>query len=240
MKIVLISDLHLSPDTLNANNEFAQLMQQWQSEIDALYILGDFFDFWCGDDDDNIFIRQIKTIFSNFTQHKPIYFMVGNHDFGLGKKFARSTGIKIIRDATVIKVADNLILLSHGDRFCTLDKGHQKLRFFLHNRFVVSILGYTPLAWRYKIKEKLEKKSGAVYNIKPQETYLVVNSTIVKFAKKYGANIVIHGHTHNPGKYEIPTDNGSIIRYEIPDWTDREPGGYIVIENNNIDLIMSK
>ncbi|MCX8514115.1 MAG: UDP-2,3-diacylglucosamine diphosphatase [Burkholderiales bacterium] len=237
MKIVLISDLHLAPETLSANNKFAQLMQQWQHEIDALYILGDFFDSWCGDDDDNLFIQQIKNIFTNFTKHKPIYFMVGNHDFVLGKRFAQATGVEIIADETVVKIADNLILLSHGDRFCSLDKGHQKLRFFLYNRFILSLLTKIPLSWRYKIKEKLKKKSEAVYNAKPQETYLVVNKTILKFANKYGANIVIHGHTHNPGKYQVASPEKNIVRYEIPDWADRDPGGYILINNNNIDIM---
>jgi len=89
MKLAFVSDLHLSPETHISNKMFLDLLNQWRDELDALYILGDFFDYWLGDDDSNEFISTIKESFANFTKFKPIYFIGGNHDFAIGKRFCR-------------------------------------------------------------------------------------------------------------------------------------------------------
>lgn len=238
MKLAFISDLHLSPDTPENNQILFDLLKSWQYTLDGLYILGDFFDYYLGDDDNNEFTRSIKEAFSEFTKHAPIYFLVGNHDFGLGPIFAHETGIKIIQDLTIIKVASNTILLSHGDTFCTLDVKYQRMKKVLQNPLLMFILRKTPLSWRYKLKELLEKKSASAFNSMPQDTYHVVDETITKFAATHKANIVIHGHTHKPGCYIIETGNLPIKRYEIPDWADRAPGGYIMLENENISVVM--
>lgn len=237
MKLAFISDLHLSPETFNNNQLFYGLIKKWQIEVDALYILGDFFDYWLGDDDDNIFIREMKSVFKEFTQLKPIYFIGGNHDFALGKKFAAETGITRIPDLTTIAVGPNRILLSHGDAFCTLDIAYQKMKWILQNKFIVWLLLKTPLSLRYKIKEKLENKSSAGFNTKSPETYLVVDETIAEIAHKQNANVVIHGHTHLPNRYSVKSPyRNDLLRFEIPDWTDRNPGGYILVDGTKIKI----
>ena len=236
MKLAFISDLHLSENTSTKNHLFYSLIEKWKNELDALYILGDFFDFWCGDDDDNAFIRETKLSLKSFSQKNPIYFITGNHDFGIGKKFAKETGISIIKDLSTIKIANNTILLSHGDVFCSLDISHQRMKIILQNPLVIFVLRHLPLSWRYKIKAKLEHKSSQQFNSKPQKTYLVVDETIIKLASKCMANIVIHGHTHKPNVYEIKTSYGNISRFEIPDWKDNQPGGYIMLEDNLITI----
>lgn len=236
MKLAFISDLHLSPDTPQNNQLLFNLLKSWQHNLDALYILGDFFDYYLGDDDNNEFTLSIKKAFSEFTKHTPIYFIGGNHDFGLGPIFVRETGVKIIRDLTTIKVANNTILLSHGDAFCTLDIKYQRMKKVLQNPLLMYILRKTPLSWRYKLKEALENKSASVFNAEPDETYHVVDSTISRIAKQKEANIVIHGHTHKPGRYLINAGDLTIERYEIPDWADRNGGGYIMLEDENIQI----
>ena len=236
MKIAFISDLHLSPTTPHANKIFAELMIKWQAELDALYILGDFFDYWLGDDDSNDFIINIKNIFKQFTKHKPIYFITGNHDFGLGKVFVRETGITKLRDCSILKSGNNRILLSHGDVFCSLDIQYQRMKTILQNPILIAIGRKTPLSWRHKLKEFLENKSAASFNLKPAHTYHVVDDTVIEIAKKHKANIVIHGHTHRPGKYEIIRDSYTVNRFEIPDWADRNPGGYILLTDGNLKV----
>jgi UDP-2,3-diacylglucosamine hydrolase len=236
LKLAFISDLHLSPDTPENNQILFNLLESWQQSLDGLYILGDFFDYYLGDDDNNEFMLSIKHAFREFTRHTPIYFLVGNHDFGVGKIFVHETGITIIRDLTTIKVANNTILLSHGDTFCTLDVKYQRMKKILQNPILMYILRKTPLSWRYKLKDTLEKKSANAFNSMPQDTYHVVDSTIINFAKQKHANIVIHGHTHKPGRYLIKADNLTIIRHEIPDWADRDGGGYIMLEDDNIHI----
>jgi UDP-2,3-diacylglucosamine hydrolase len=236
LKLAFISDLHLSPNTPDNNQILFNLLESWQHNLDGLYILGDFFDYYLGDDDNNEFTLSIKNAFRKFTKYTPIYFIVGNHDFGLGRGFAKETGIKIIRDLTTIKVANNTIMLSHGDTFCTLDIKYQRMKKILQNPLLKYILRKTPLSWRYKLKETLENKAAGDFNAMPQDTYHVVDNTIIKFAKPRHANIVIHGHTHKPGHYSIKMDSSTIERYEIPDWADRDGGGYIMIEDDKIQL----
>ncbi len=237
MKLAFISDLHLSPDTPGNNQILFNLLKSWQHDLNGLYILGDFFDYYLGDDDNNEFTLSVKKAFNDFTKHTPIYFLVGNHDFGLGPIFARETGIQVIRDLTTLKVASNTILLSHGDTFCTLDVKYQRMKKILQNPILMYILRLTPLSWRYKLKDTLEKKSASAFNEMPQDTYHVVDSTIIKLAKQKQANIVIHGHTHKPGRYLIAADGLTTIeRYEIPDWADRSGGGYIMLEDNDINI----
>lgn len=235
MKLVFISDLHLAPETKEHNQIFFELLEQWQGKIDSLYILGDFFDYWIGDDDDNQFIRDIKSQLRKFSIKTPIYFKGGNHDFAIGRRFAGETGIKLIPDMHTIKNGTDTILLSHGDTFCTLDVGYQKMKRILQNPITIFVCKLFPLSIRYKIKEKLENKSKQQTNTKPEAVYHVVEDSIIEYAAKAKANIVIHGHTHKPGSYSINTSNGTIIRrYEIPDWQDHLPGGYIILSGNDI------
>ncbi len=237
MRLIFISDLHLSPNTIAANQKFYQLLEQWYGKIDGLYILGDFFDYWIGDDDENQFTKEISSQFAKFSKLHPIYFRGGNHDFALGKIFAKKSGIHLIPDLHTIKVEDKTILLSHGDTFCTLDIGYQKLKSIIQNPIVMFILKKIPLSWRYKLKELLEKKSHTTHNMKPEHYYMVVNETIHTLAKQSHANIVIHGHTHRPGCYTSNLNNHQITRYEIPDWQDNPIGGYIELFENKINII---
>ena len=234
MKLAFISDLHLSEKTIESNQIFFNLMEKWQNELDALYILGDFFDYWLGDDDNNAFIATIEQTLKNFT--KPIYFIHGNHDFGIGPDFAKRTGVNLIKDCSVINVGKNKILLSHGDVFCTLDKSYQRFKKFIRNPILLMLLRKTPLKWRLKLKNSLEHGATKQFNQKPATTYLVVDETIARTAQKLQANVVIHGHTHNPGYYLIKSTYGTIARFEIPDWTDRKPGGYVLVEDQNIRI----
>lgn len=238
MKIIFISDLHLSPNTKEANQVFYKLLEYWKGNIDALYILGDFFDYWLGDDDNNEFIQEIKLNLKEFSKSTLVYFKGGNHDFAVGRRFAKETGINLIKDMHTIQVGTNTILLSHGDTFCTLDIAYQKMKKILQNPVTIFIGKLLPLRTRYKIKEMLEHKSGEQTNTKPQHIYHVVDETIIQYAHKAGANIVIHGHTHNPGEYSILLANGNKLkRFEIPDWQDHLAGGYIQLEDESIKII---
>jgi len=238
MKIAFISDLHLSPQTSEANQVFYNLMQKWKNELDALYILGDFFDYWLGDDDDNDFINQIKVTLKHFSLKAPIYFIGGNHDFGIGKKFAKETGISILKDCTLLNVNNYRILLSHGDVFCSLDIGYQRMKKILQNPITMFILRKIPLSWRYKLKDMLKNKSSSTsYNPYNQHIYQVVDNTVAQFAKKYKADVVIHGHTHKPNYYHVKLDDNIVItRIKIPDWVNRKPGGYVILEDTTIKI----
>lgn len=240
MKLAFISDLHLSPYTAQSNQIFFDLLMKWRRSLDGLYILGDFFDYYLGDDDNNDFITSVKQALMEFNTYVPTHFMVGNHDFAVGNSFAKETGVNLISDLSSIKVDGHTILLSHGDTFCTLDVKYQRLKKILRNPLLIYILRQTPLSWRYKLKEILENKSAETFNKEAASTYLVVDDTISKIANKTAANTVIHGHTHNPGLYRITSGDQVICRYEIPDWKDHYPGGYVMLENGQFSIFIPK
>lgn len=239
--IIFISDLHLSPKTNNNNQLFYSLLKAWQEKADALYILGDFFDYWLGDDDNNEFIAEIKQNLKSFTHHKPIYFIRGNHDFAVGKKFAHETGITLLPEHYVVNLQGKKILLTHGDSFCTLDINYQRMKKIIQNPLIVAILRRTPLSWRYKIKEFLEHKSSQTFhNQASTEIYKVTKESIVEATKKYKVGIIIHGHTHKPGLYNIHDKSlaHEILRVELPDWVDRNPGGYVCLSQGNFIITL--
>lgn len=223
MNYIFISDLHLDESTPNKTQYFKLFMQKIENDTDRLYILGDFFDFWCGDDDRNDFIDDVKGILLNFK--KPIFFLGGNHDFIVGKRFAKETHITLLKELSVIHTPKHNILISHGDVFCSLDLNHQKFRSLIQNPIIILMLKLLPLHIRHKIKNKLKNKSHHTYNNHPKETYLPVDETILKFCKEKNANLVINGHSHLPNFYNIK--NSDIKRIEIPDWVDRSYGGYV-------------
>lgn len=236
MKIAFISDLHLSARSFDNNQLFYALLTKWQDELDALYILGDMFDYWLGDDDQNTFIQEVESTLKRFAQAKPIYFIGGNHDFGIGQSFAHRTGIQILQDCAIITVGDRRILLSHGDVFCTLDIKYQRMKKILQHPLMIAMLRKVPLAWRIKLKDKLEHESVRAFNTEPAATYYVVDDAVSAAAAEHGADVVIHGHTHHPGRYVIAGATGSVTRFEIPDWVERTAGGYVLLDDNKITI----
>ncbi|MDD3266956.1 MAG: UDP-2,3-diacylglucosamine diphosphatase [Burkholderiales bacterium] len=234
MKLVFISDLHLAPNTPDKNQIFYQLLDNLNGGIDALYILGDFFDHWLGDDDMTPFAKEMMLHLSNFAKSTPTYFRGGNHDFAVGKNFAKKTNIKLIPDMHSIYTGKHKILLSHGDTFCTLDIGYQKMKKIIQNKFVVWLLLKTPLSWRYKIKDKMEQGSKNSNKIpKPDYIYNVVDESIIEYANQYGADTIIHGHTHHPGHYTV---NDKVDRYETPDWEDNPAGAYLLYDDGEFSF----
>jgi UDP-2,3-diacylglucosamine hydrolase len=236
MKAIFISDLHLDENSLAKNNTLLQYLENWQGKVAALYILGDFFDYWLGDDDDNAFIRQIKLSFRKFSQTTPIYFIGGNHDFALGKKFAEQSGITILKDCSTIHLDDKPFLISHGDIFCSLDINYQRLKNILQNPITIFLLTKTPLSFRRKIKNRLEKKSNDCYNPKNSKIYNVVDRTIAKYIIDKNVTGVIHGHTHNPGYYSVKASGQLVPRIELPDWAGSNTGGYLMYDNGNFEF----
>jgi UDP-2,3-diacylglucosamine hydrolase len=128
--------------------------------------------------------------------------------------------------------------LSHGDVFCSLDIGYQRMKKILQNPITMFILRKIPLSWRYKLKDMLKNKSSSTsYNPYNQHIYQVVDNTVAQFAKKYKADVVIHGHTHKPNYYQVKLDDNIVItRIEIPDWVNRKPGGYVILEDTTIKI----
>jgi len=231
-----ISDLHLDENSQNSLNLFSHLVDKYIINANSLYILGDFFEYWIGDDAITPFQKKILDILKKLKDHSvSVYFMHGNRDFLISKNFIKLTNCKVLVDPSIIKLNNKNILLSHGDIFCTLDYKHQAYRKFIRNKMVQFLLMQCPLHLRYKLANylrNLNKNKELSINIK----YDVVQSIINKTMLQHNAEILIHGHTHAPSIHQFNFEHKLLKRIVLGSWDSK---AYILHHsmNNNFKLI---
>lgn len=226
---LFISDLHLDPAFPKVTNTFFYFLDHVAKGAQALYILGDFFESYCGDDDDSPFIAMIANALRRISATGlPIFFMHGNRDFLIGKSFAKRAGVTLLTDPTLITLYNQSVLLLHGDSLCIDDKSHQRFRKIVHNPIVQRLFLSLPLSVRQKIAAQLRAGSKTDNTTKPAY-FLDVNETAVRNAlTKYHATKMIHGHTHKP--QNTPT------RIVLDAW--HEHGNYLQVDDEgNMELI---
>lgn len=205
---MFISDLHLQDLNEPAVFAFKKLLTAAISNADALYILGDFFNTWIGDDDDSEFIQMIINLFKTATsQNFPIYFMHGNRDFLVGSCLAAQCGFHMLPDPTVIHLYGQRLLLMHGDSLCTFDHLHQLWFKFSRHRFNHKISTLIPLAWRRRLATFLRNRSQQHQRHKTHYQLDVNPTKVTTLLDQYSASILIHGHTHRPGIHLLGQQN---------------------------------
>lgn len=215
---LFLSDTHLQPSTPLANKCVLQLLQQSHS-ADAVYILGDFFEFWVGDDDNSAFNEQIMSAIWQLTeQNVPVYIMRGNRDFLLGQRFAQQTGATLIKDPTLIECYGQKVLLMHGDSLCTLDTKHQAFRRKTHNPCYIKLFGWLPLWLRRRIAKRVRHISYQRGITLPDEIMDVTEQEVVNVMRQYQADLMIHGHTHRPAIHQHRVDDRRISRVVLGSW----------------------
>lgn len=215
MSTYFISDLHLQA----AHPEHIDILSRWLKEqakhADALYILGDFFDVWIGDDDNSAFANQVKALLRLFTDSGiPTYFMRGNRDFAIGRTFAEQTGVVLLNDPTVITLYQQNVLLTHGDYLCIDDKKHQALRHKIHHTNLVNRLLKLPLFIRRLIARWARNQSRKHTRHTDLSIQDVNRAFVLEQMQKYQTNMLIHGHTHRPAIHEL-NDKKRIV---LADW----------------------
>ncbi len=223
-----ISDLHLHQSRPSVTENFFHFLETEAASAEALYILGDFFEVWAGDDDPNPHHQKVMQALAHFskTHHIPVYFMRGNRDFLIDKRFAKATGCILIPDPTTIELYGKRIVLMHGDSLCTGDRAHQRFRKFSQNPFIRKLfLILFPFSWRLKIATGIRQKSqraGAMrenVHINKQTNPFDVNQEAVKkVLLQSDSNCLIHGHTHKPGIHEFTLDNVKKKRIVLGEW----------------------
>lgn len=218
--VVFISDLHLNPDEPWISERFSQFISWASVSVKTVYILGDFFHAWAGDDSLDTWSSGIATQLRSLTDKGiSVYFMAGNRDFLLGKEFAELTGWKILYEPTTIQLDNKKILLVHGDRYCTKDASHQRFRKITRNRLFSFVFLSLPLRFRLNLVDKIRKKSSAIKTLSTEQMD-VVTTDMLKHLTKYKAEIVVHGHTHKPGEFPLKSDSGDYTRFVLSDWDD--------------------
>lgn len=219
MSVLFISDLHLEAERPEITRAFLHFLSTRARTAQALYILGDFFEAWIGDDGMDEFQHSIARALRELSDHGTrIYLMHGNRDFLIGQAFCREAGCTLLRDPSLIDLGGEKILLMHGDSLCTLDAAYMKLRRWLRNPLTLFILRNLPLASRHKLARKLRKESRAQTRMKASEIVDVTPAEVEKIMRGKGVRILIHGHTHRPAVHELEIDGRPARRIVLGDW----------------------
>lgn len=212
MVTYFISDLHLEKGFPTITEKFTQFLHEKASQADALYILGDFFEAWIGDDDDDPFALSILKELSDLASKGiPIYFIRGNRDLLVGQEFATKTGCKVLDDPSVIDLYGTPTLISHGDIYCIDDLAHQAFRQQLLNPLFRQMVAQKPLAERRAIAKELRQRSKDRMQTLAQEIMDVNENAVRESLKNHQVKTLIHGHTHRPGHYKVGNEEERIV-----------------------------
>jgi len=199
MSTYFISDLHLQESHTKLNQNFFAFLEKIKNDAKKLYILGDLFETWIGDDDESPFHNKVIDKIKSLSEKGiKVYLMHGNRDFHLGKRFAKACRAKLISDPSIIVIENERICLTHGDLLCSDDKTYLWFRCWSRFWFVRRWFLHLPLKKRRALADNARNKSRE-YQKDINETITDVNETTVKkWFKRYKVNTIIHGHTHRP------------------------------------------
>jgi len=229
--ILLISDLHLEEERPDITRAFLHFLDTRARQAEALYILGDFFEVWIGDDAMTPFQRSIAQALRRLADSGTrIYLMHGNRDFLLGKAFCREAGCTLLGDPHTVELAGEKVLLMHGDSLGTLDIGYQKMRRLLRNPLSLFILRNLPLDTRHRLARKLRSESRSQTRMKASDIVDVTPDEVQRVMARYGVKTLIHGHTHRPDVHALQVDGQPAKRIVLGDW-DKQGWALQVDEN---------
>ena len=218
--ILFISDLHLALDKPEITRRFLNFLEKRACQASALYILGDLFDAWIGDDDPTPPNFKIRSQLNQLTQSgTAVYFQPGNRDFLLGKRFCLETGITLLNDYAVIDLMGSATLLTHGDLLCTDDLPYQAFRTKSHTLEWQENVLSKPLLIRllaarwYRFRSYLHKRK------KSQSIMDVNQETVERVMQEHGCLRLIHGHTHRPNIHDFLINNHAAQRFVLSAWS---------------------
>ena len=232
-KTYFIADLHLSENRPHLLALFRQFMQEQAPEAEKLYILGDLFDFWIGDDEQSDLISEVQQLIRHLTeQGVPCYFQHGNRDFLIGKKFANACGLTLLPTYQVIDLYGTPTLLCHGDTLCVDDVKYQHYRKKVHQKWRQWLFLHLPLKVRLNIAEKIRAKSRQDKQLKSTEIMDVNAAFVQKMFAQFHVTQMIHGHTHRQKHHEIPPHFHRIV---LGDWG--ETSSLLEVTPHSIEFI---
>ncbi|NAW34790.1 UDP-2,3-diacylglucosamine diphosphatase [Halomonas alimentaria] len=229
MATLLISDLHLHPGAPEITEGFLRWLEERACGSDALYILGDFFEAWIGDDLLDLagvdpsgnadlaarIARALKRLAEYGTE---IFLMHGNRDFLLGERFAREAGATLLEDPSVVELGGKPVLLMHGDSLCTRDEAYQAFRTQARHPLWQQQVLSMPIDQRVALASQLRAQSGEANSNKAEDIMDVTPEEVVKVMAEHGVTTLIHGHTHRPAVHELEVDGQPAQRFVLGDW----------------------
>ncbi len=237
MATYFISDLHLSAKKPHLSEIFLKFLNTDAKNADALYILGDLFETWLGDDNrDPHNVRIIEALAAFSDTGIPLYYMHGNRDFLIGEQFTVESHCHLLPDPVVVDLYNTPVLLTHGDLLCTLDTQYQRFRKFIRHPLIKKLLLSFPLSWRQKISAYLR---SAPPNPPSKERIVnrkwdVTSEAVYQMLREHNAFTLVHGHTHKLGIHDFVLDNHPAKRIVLGDWGDK--GNFLIFKPNDIEF----
>ena len=227
--LLFISDLHLSPAIPHTVAAFTHFIEVTAVSAQAVYILGDLFEYWIGDDElvTPWVTKQCELMRSLSARGIALYIMHGNRDFLLGPRFAAAAGATLLSDPFVLEAFHHKLVLTHGDALCTLDLGYQRFRRITRQRWIQRCFLSCPLAWRLALARKLRQRPMQVQTRNPM--WDVTADAVAQLFEDSHTHTMIHGHTHLPARHL----QGNNQRWVLPDWDldqGAARGGYLQLD----------
>jgi UDP-2,3-diacylglucosamine hydrolase len=230
-----ISDLHLSADRPDITRCLLEFLHNKAPYADALYILGDLFEMWIGDDDVNAFTLEVAQAFKALADKGiAIYFIHGNRDFLIRTHFAQRAGFKLLPEQCVVDLYGKPTLIMHGDELCIADLEYQKFRRKARGWWWPRLMLSLPLSTRRKIAEKGRKTSQSNQQKLSQEIMDVSQSEVITVMHAHKVSRLIHGHTHRPAIHDLEIDGQGAQRIVLGDWYDQ--GSILKVTADSLDL----
>jgi len=219
MTTLFISDLHLEASQPEIGEQFLSFLSGEAREAEALYILGDLFEVWLGDDDPNPYYGQMKTALRELVDAGvPVSFMHGNRDFTIGETFASETGVSILADPVVIKLYGQDVLLCHGDALCTDDVHYQQVRAMTRNPEWQAMMFAKSIEERIAFATQARQESIERGESMNDEIMDVNQDAVAALLTEHGVDTMLHGHTHRPAVHEVDLGDRKATRIVLGDW----------------------
>ncbi|MBL4764629.1 MAG: UDP-2,3-diacylglucosamine diphosphatase [Colwellia sp.] len=231
-----IADLHLAQNRPDITACFLRFLKGEATQAQQLYILGDLFEAWIGDDDDSAFLTSVAEALTALSaMGTTIYYIHGNRDFLLGQRFAKKSAMLLLPEIDLINLYGKSVVIMHGDTLCTRDVGYQKFRKKSRSWWWQALVKSLPLFVRKKIANDYRKKSAAATAVKSQDIMDVTPDEVVKCLENYHSQLLIHGHTHRPAVHQLNVNNEAAKRIVLGDWY--EQGAWLKVTPTSMQLM---
>ncbi|HDT2082495.1 TPA: UDP-2,3-diacylglucosamine diphosphatase [Enterobacter roggenkampii] len=236
MATLFIADLHLQTEEPAITAGFLRFLRGEAKSADALYILGDLFEAWIGDDDPNPLHREMAAaIHALVDSGVPCYFIHGNRDFLIGKRYARESGMTLLPEEQVLDLYDRKVLIMHGDTLCTDDTGYLAFRAKVHTPWIQKVFLALPLFIRNRIAARMRAGSKAANSSKSMTIMDVNPQAVVRVMEKHDVQWLIHGHTHRPDVHSLIANGQPAHRVVLGAW--HTEGSMVKVTPEGVELI---
>ena len=236
MATLFIADLHLQTEEPAITAGFLRFLHGEARSADALYILGDLFEAWIGDDDPNPLHREIALAIKSLANSGvPCYFIHGNRDFLIGKRFATESSMQLLPEEKVLDLYGRRVLIMHGDTLCTDDPGYLAFRAKVHTPWIQKLFLALPLFIRRRIAQKMRDDSKAANSSKSMEIMDVNAQAVVEVMEKHHVQWLIHGHTHRPDIHTLDANGETAHRVVLGAW--HTQGSMVKVSVDDVELI---